>query len=108
MKPPAREKYSVWIEAETWPRGQWNIDDDNCDVTVTFSGGQRWTATFITYRNIQTLIARNRQDGGRLAGAYLCADHTVLIDQLTRQRIEEVVKDLLRSDDFAQTFESAD
>jgi len=31
----------IWIEAEQWAEEEWNPDDDNSDVIVTFDSGER-------------------------------------------------------------------
>ncbi|HYE76162.1 MAG TPA: hypothetical protein VEF04_22645 [Blastocatellia bacterium] len=82
----------IWIEAEEWTSSEWNINDCNTDVAVTFTDGRRWTATFFTYSNISTLIEKNRQSGECLSGKYFCASDMVLVDEVSRERIElEVV-----------------
>lgn len=53
--------YSIWIEAEQWAEGEWNIHDVNTDAIVTFEDGSRWVASFFTYKNIQTLAEKNQQ-----------------------------------------------
>jgi hypothetical protein len=45
-------QYSIWIEAEQWSEGEWNVYDDNTDAIVTFKDGSRWVASFNTYKNI--------------------------------------------------------
>ena len=60
----------IWIEVEEWTEGEWNIEDDNTDVIVTFSDRSKWIASFFTYKNIQTLIEKNKQTDENLNGAY--------------------------------------
>ncbi|WP_308162622.1 hypothetical protein [Bacillus sp. ISL-7] len=43
----------IWIEAEEWAEGEWNIEDDNLDVKVTSSDRTVWIASFFTYKNIR-------------------------------------------------------
>lgn len=97
-------KYSIWIEAEEWVEGQWNIDDDNTDAIVTFEDGSRWVASFFTYRNIQTLADKNKQTGECLHGKYLWGSDMVLVDECSRKRIEEVVSHLIMSGEFEVVF----
>lgn len=54
---------NIWIEAEEWAEGEWNFEDDNTDVKVTFSDRSVWIATFFTYKNIQTLREKNIKTG---------------------------------------------
>lgn len=94
----------IWIEAEEWAEGEWNIDDDNSDVIVTFENGERWIATFFTYKNITKLKERHRTTGECLDGNYFWASDMILIDELTRDKIERVVKELIEIEDFMRAF----
>lgn len=60
----------IWIEAEEWSEGEWNVEDDNLDVIVTFSDRSKWIATFFTYNNIQTLREKNAKTGECMNGTY--------------------------------------
>lgn len=97
-------KYAVWIEAESWAPGEWTPDDDNSDVIVTCEDGSRRIATFISYKHIRTLTERNRRSGENISGAYLWMRDMVLIDEVSRQRIEEVINDLISTGDFELVF----
>lgn len=35
-------EYTIWIEAEQWAEGEWDILDANSDAIVTFEDGSRW------------------------------------------------------------------
>src|SRR5437773_12415829 len=98
------EKYSIWIEAEHWAPGEWTPLDDNTDVIVTFEDGARWVASFFSYQNVLSLAKKNRHTGECLGGKYFVATDNILVDEVTRQRIEEVVADLIRCGDFEKYF----
>lgn len=36
----------IWISAEEWAEGEWNIEDVNLDVILTFSDRSKWIASF--------------------------------------------------------------
>jgi hypothetical protein len=101
---PQLRGYTLWIEAEAWAPGEWTPADDNTDVIVTFDDASRWAATFLSYANIQTLTKKNRRTGECLAGAYLWASDMMLIDEVSRPRIEEVVRHLLQEGEFEAVF----
>jgi hypothetical protein len=101
------QPYLVWIEAEHWAPGQWVPQDTNSDVLVTLADGSQWAATFFSYQNIQTLRDGNRASGECLGGRYLWASDMILIEEVTRERVEEVVADLIASGDFQRVFERA-
>lgn len=96
--------YSVWIEAEGWAEGQWDIFDGNTDVIVTFEDGPKWSASFFTYRNIQTLAEKNKRAGECLYGKYFWGGDMLLVDECSRNRIEEVVAHLLAEGEFTRVF----
>lgn len=98
------QQYSIWIEAEEWAPGEWTPRDDNTDVIVTFEDGARWVATFFSYQNIVSLAEKNHQTGECLGGKYFVATDAILVDEVTRQRIKEVVVDLIRRREFERHF----
>ena len=97
-------RYSIWIEAEEWAAGEWTPSDDDSDVIVTFENGDRWVATFFSYQNITSLAEKNRQSGECLAGKYFVATEMILVDEVSRNRIEEVVANLIEEDDLKTYF----
>jgi hypothetical protein len=98
------QRYSIWIEAEAWAPGQWTPIDDNSDAMVTFESGERWVASFFSYRNILSLAHENVETGECLGGKYFVATDMILVDEVSRQRIEDVIADLLESDGFRTYF----
>lgn len=96
--------YTLWIEAENWVTGEWNPTDANTDVILTFDDGSRWVATFFSYANIHTLTEKNRQTGEYLAGVHFWASDMILIDEVSRSHIEEVIQGLIRQGDFEVVF----
>ena len=89
---------TIEIEAENWEPGEWNPDDDNTDVLVTLSDNTRWVATFFTYKNITTLAKKNQQTGECLSGKYFWASDMILVDNINRASIEEVVMHLVEKE----------
>ena len=96
--------YSVWIEAECWVAGTWSFEDTDTDVIVTWENGERWVATFVTYKHVLTLAERYKANGECLNGAYIWVSDMLLVDVATRPRIEEIIKNLLQSGDFQVIF----
>ena len=82
---------NIWIEAEEWAPGQWTPDDDNTDVVVTLSDGSKWVASFFSYKNICSLSKNNRETGECLSGKYFWASDMILADEVSRERIEEIL-----------------
>ncbi len=98
------QSYLIWIEAEEWASGSWTPDNANTDVIVTWADGSRWVASFFSYKNIQTLTQKNKRTGECLSGAYFWSSNMFLIDEVSRQRIEEVIAQLLKENDFEAIF----
>ncbi len=94
----------IWIEAEEWAEGEWNIEDTNLDVIVTFSDRSKYIASFFTYKNIQSLREKNKLTGEWLSGTYFCASDMVLIDTASRERIYELIDYLIEHDEFESVF----
>ena len=98
------QPYTLWIEAEECAPGEWNPADGNSDVIVTFSDGTRWVASFFSYANIDSLTAKNRITGECLAGRYFWPSDMLLVDEVSRRRIEEVIADLIAEGSFERVF----
>jgi len=103
MNSPKRH-YSIWIEAEEWAVGEWTPADDNSDVIVTFDNGDRWVATFFSYQNILSLAEKNRDSGECLGGKYFVATDMILVDEISRDRIEEVIAEMINENDLESFF----
>lgn len=99
-------KYKVWIESEQWAKGELDIKNDNTDVIVEFNDGTRWVASFFTYGNISKLVEKNRSTGEYLNGKYFWSSDMVLIDEISRERIEEVINHLISEGEFQSIFNS--
>lgn len=94
----------IWIEAENWDEGQWTPIDDNTDVIVSFEDGRKYVATFFTYKNIQTLIDKNKKTGECMNGKYFWASDMILIDECSRSRIEKLIFHLIEKEEFEMIF----
>jgi hypothetical protein len=97
-------KKHIWIEAEHWAEGEWDIYDDNLDVIVTFTDRSRWIASFFTYQNIQRLREKNQQTGECMSGTFFKASDMVLIDIVSRERIEQVIEYAIENEEFTFLF----
>lgn len=96
-------QYNIWIEAEQWADG-WDINNDNTDVIVEFKSGTRWIASFFTYSNISRIVEKNRSTGECLCGKYYWSSDMVLVDEVSRERIKEVINHLISEGEFEAIF----
>ncbi|MEC0170625.1 hypothetical protein [Paenibacillus graminis] len=97
-------KRYVWIEAEIWPEGLSDCKDDNTDVIVVFPDRSKWIATVFTYQNIETVRQKNIQTGECMNGAYFWSSDMVLVDIISRERIEQLIDHLIKHDNFQSVF----
>ena len=65
-------------------------------------------ATFFSYQNILSLANKNRVAGECLGGKYFVATDMILVAEVTRQCIEEVVADMIERNDFETYFASCE
>jgi hypothetical protein len=99
------QPYTIWIEAEHWPPERWPPADDNTSVNVTFADGTRWYAWFFSYANIASQVAEDQETGECLSGKYVWATDMILVDEVSRPRIEEVVAHLIAEGTFDSVFD---
>ena len=97
--------YEIWIEAEAWAPGDWVPTNTNSDVVVTRDDGSIWTATFFSYEHIAELRRGYQDTGECLHGRYFWATNMILVDAVTRERVEEVVADLMVTREFESAFD---
>lgn len=98
------DKFSVWIEAEEWADGEWDIQNGNTDVIVEFDNKKRWVASFFTYSNISKLVEKNKITGECLNGKYFWASDMILVDEISRERIQEVIESFINEGKFESIF----
>ena len=79
--------------------------NDNTDVVVKLEDGKKYWATFFTYQNIEFLTKKNREYGENLSGKYFWSRNMILIDEINRNLIEEVVEEMLNESCFDSAFE---
>ena len=101
------QNYYIWLEFEEWV-DEHNSLDCNSDAIVSFEKGGEWAATFFTYTNIYSLVEKNKKSGECLQGKYLWADSMILVDKISRDRIEEIVRHLIESNEFEKIFKLAE
>ncbi|HJT32280.1 MAG TPA: hypothetical protein VJ783_09580 [Pirellulales bacterium] len=78
----------------------WDELDDNVDIQITLSDGRRYTATFFTLRNLESLFEKNRMTGECAGGIYLWACDMILVKRLDHETIRATIADLISSDEL--------
>ncbi len=65
---------------------------------------KRWVASFFSYQNILSLAEKNRKSGECLSGKYFVATDMVLVDVVSRERIEAVVAEMVKQNEVERYF----
>ena len=74
-------------------------------MSVNLSNGTRWVASFFTYESIRKLTEKNEQTGENLSGKYFWSSDMILVDEVSRERIEELVEHFLVEGDLYSLFD---
>lgn len=77
---------------------------EGTEVTVGFDDGTAWTASFISFRHLQVLLASARKNGEFRNGSYFWLPNMVIVGALTREEIERTTINLLQLGKFEQAF----
>lgn len=85
---------SIWYEFDNWS-GPLDELDNNSDVIFELEDGSKWSASFFTYPNIKTLQKKNQTTEECLSGCYFCATDMILISDLRKETILNVIQHLL-------------
>ena len=70
--------------------------DDNVDVEIELSDGNRYSATFFTLMNIQSLMKKNKLTGECAGGIYLWSSNMILVENLHLETIERTIAGLVQ------------
>lgn len=92
-------KYSVLCEEIS------NETDENADVIVEFDSGEKFWATFVTYKNLTTLTQKYEDSGECLAGKYFWTANMVLTSKINGSMINNVIDDFIGNGQFEMAFE---
>ncbi|HEY8601123.1 MAG TPA: hypothetical protein VIL85_22010 [Thermomicrobiales bacterium] len=107
--PRATGAYTVALDSVSrWRQRPFDPLDDHRGVTVTFADGIPWRAIFYSYANIAREAERNRTSGENLHGRFFWEPDMILVDEVSRERIEEVVAHLIATGEFAAIFQRAE
>ncbi len=81
-----------------------DVFDGNEDIFVNFTNGDRYVATFFTYKNVESLRQKNQKTGEELSGKYFWASDMILINDLRTETIKNVIDDLIKDYSFKSVF----
>ena len=78
--------------------------DDNVDVEITLSDGRRFSATFITRKNIDTLFQRYSNSGECASGLYFWIRDMIIVSLLSENTINRTIDSLLQTGELESAF----
>lgn len=81
-----------------------NVFDDNVDVVVTLSAGERRTVTFFTINNIERLMRGFGASGECSSGRYFWAKDMVIVRDLEEETIRQVVDEMVLNGEYERHF----
>lgn len=81
-----------------------NPNNDNIDVEVSFTNGDRYSASFFTLSNIESLLIRYQETKECCAGLYFWASDIIIVKILTEDVIKSSITDLIESGEFYSSF----
>lgn len=84
--------------------GEVNPVDDNIDVWVFTEDGSRYSATFFTLKNIETLMERWRESEECAEGTYFWCVDAIIVREISEEVIRRTIDDLFASGDFYGAF----
>ncbi|WP_147300599.1 hypothetical protein [Lysobacter silvisoli] len=74
-----------------------DMHDDNVDVHVVLSNGERYSATFFTLKNVERLMRSYQESGECLNGSFFWARDMIIVTMITPEEVSRVVWDLVSS-----------
>jgi len=78
--------------------------NDNIDVFVCFANGAKYVATFLTLAFVVETMKSDKTLGDRCEGHYFFWTDAIIVDVLSLESFDRVVKDLLDTGDFNFAF----
>lgn len=95
----------IFLTNEFNPSSDIDALDTNTDVIVALESGEKYIASFITYRNIESIYQENLSSGDFRNGKYFWKKQMLLIRDCKKDTIKEVVNHLIDEGDFNFIFE---
>ena len=94
----------IWFGFDEWGKGELNPQNDNCDVIVTLNNNEKWMATFFTIENLKSIMKSYKKSGECLFGSYFWASEMIIIEEISKAKIEKAILDLIKNKEFKSIF----
>jgi len=86
----------------------YNDEEENTEVIVFLSNGEKYTASFFSFENILQLRMKFQMTGEYLAGSYFFLNNLVLVEDCSTQTVRKVVEHLIDEGNFRGAFKRID
>ena len=96
---------NIFLSGENEPESGLATDQISTDVIVVFESGAKHVASFFSFKGLELLREQHRETGEYLQGKYFWAPRMLLVDDCSRENIEQVVLDLICEGDFMEVFQ---
>ncbi len=81
-----------------------DADDANVDIEVVVDPGVRYVATLFTPDNIKTMMNKFKHTGECNSGTFFSVPDMVIVEKLTLDSIQELVRYLIENDELDTAF----
>lgn len=92
-------EFKLWLEFEEIEPGNWDIDNEACNIHVDLPDGRHYGINVWTYNFLQTAIDDDKKTGQNLNGLYQ-KPPDLFVTELTRECIQQTIEDLLKIGDL--------
>ena len=92
-------RFKLWLEFEEVEPGNWDIENEFCNIAVTLEDGRRYGLNVWTYQFLKTAIDSDHKSGACLNGLYQIPPD-LFVKELTRENIEMAIADILNKGDL--------
>lgn len=93
--------FSLWLEFEEVDPGNWDTENEFCNIHVDLPDGRHYGISVWTYKFLENAVGQYQESGENLNGKYL-KPPDLFVSELTRDCIEKAIHDLLKQGDLEQ------
>ena len=91
--------FKLWLEFEEADAGNWDIENEFCNIHVYLEDGRHYGINVWTYKYLETAIKEDNKTGENLYGLYQTPPD-LFVKELTRDCIRQTIEDLLKKGDL--------
>jgi len=99
-------KFTLWLEFEEVEPGNWNVENEFCNIHVDLEDGRHYGLNVWTYQFLETAVKMDEGNGESLNGLYQIPPD-LFVKELTRNCIELTIRDLLKRGNLEEVLNSS-